>query len=266
MHIVSAEKGERKLKTIKRMVLMALLTCMLTLVFASGASGDGGYWIDSPSDFPPCPPIPPETYAIVYDTESETRIGWGFDSISLIPEPFFRVRFTPQKELQLVREVRIGWYGNDTNDNTFEIHIVDADSGYTMVTGVIYENNNLDFEWKVYDVSWLAFYTHGDFYIELWAPFNSEMFVAGDTDEPFNERSECWNGTGWEPLPTDFPAMPCDLRIRAIVEIEVTQLVGGIWIHVDKLALLAPYIFSTSLILVAAAATAIYVKRKKKRQ
>jgi hypothetical protein len=40
--------------------------------------------------------------------------------------------------------------------------------------------------------------------------------------------------------------------------------VGGIWVPVDKFVLLAPYIALTSTILVTTAATAIYVKRKKK--
>jgi pimeloyl-ACP methyl ester carboxylesterase len=42
--------------------------------------------------------------------------------------------------------------------------------------------------------------------------------------------------------------------------------VGGIWVPVDKLALLVPYVALVSTILVATAATAIYVKRRKKRQ
>jgi parallel beta-helix repeat protein len=42
--------------------------------------------------------------------------------------------------------------------------------------------------------------------------------------------------------------------------------VGGIWVPVDKLALLAPYIALASTILAATAATAIYVKHRKKKQ
>ena len=42
--------------------------------------------------------------------------------------------------------------------------------------------------------------------------------------------------------------------------------VGGFWVPVDKLTLLAPYIALTSTILVATAATAIYVKRVKRRK
>ena len=42
--------------------------------------------------------------------------------------------------------------------------------------------------------------------------------------------------------------------------------VGGIWVPVDKFALLAPYIGLASTILVATAATAIYVKRRKKKR
>lgn len=42
--------------------------------------------------------------------------------------------------------------------------------------------------------------------------------------------------------------------------------VGGIWLPVDKLGLLAPYIGTASMILVATVATAIYVKRVKRRK
>ncbi len=42
--------------------------------------------------------------------------------------------------------------------------------------------------------------------------------------------------------------------------------VGGVWVPVDKFALLAPYIGLASTILVATAATAIYVKRVKRRK
>lgn len=48
--------------------------------------------------------------------------------------------------------------------------------------------------------------------------------------------------------------------------LKVQASVGGVWVSVDKFALLSPYIALTSTILVATAATAIYVKRKKKRQ
>jgi len=44
------------------------------------------------------------------------------------------------------------------------------------------------------------------------------------------------------------------------------QPVGGIVLPVDKLALLAPYIGLASTILVTTAATAIYVKRVKRRK
>lgn len=41
---------------------------------------------------------------------------------------------------------------------------------------------------------------------------------------------------------------------------------GGVWVSVDKLGLLAPYIALTSTIIVATATTAIYVKRVKRRK
>ena len=49
-------------------------------------------------------------------------------------------------------------------------------------------------------------------------------------------------------------------------QVSVEQPVGGIWIPVDKFGLLAPYIGLASTIIVATAATAIYVKRRKKKQ
>ena len=45
-----------------------------------------------------------------------------------------------------------------------------------------------------------------------------------------------------------------------------TEAVGGVWVPVDKFGLLAPYIGLASTILVATAATAIYVKRVKRRK
>jgi len=48
--------------------------------------------------------------------------------------------------------------------------------------------------------------------------------------------------------------------------VNVSPAVGGISVPVDKLALLAPYIALASTILVATAATAIYVKRRKEKQ
>jgi penicillin amidase len=45
----------------------------------------------------------------------------------------------------------------------------------------------------------------------------------------------------------------------------VTTPVGGIWVPVDKFVLLAPYIALVSTILIAIAATAIYVKRRNKK-
>jgi parallel beta-helix repeat protein len=48
--------------------------------------------------------------------------------------------------------------------------------------------------------------------------------------------------------------------------VALTSPVGGVWIPTDKLSLLAPYVALVSTIAVAATATAIYIKRKKKRQ
>jgi hypothetical protein len=47
---------------------------------------------------------------------------------------------------------------------------------------------------------------------------------------------------------------------------QITPPVGGIWVPIDKLALLAPYIALASTILAATAATAILVKHVKSRK
>jgi hypothetical protein len=51
-----------------------------------------------------------------------------------------------------------------------------------------------------------------------------------------------------------------------IIPPDVRKAVGGIWVPVDKLALLSPYIALASTILVATVATAVYVKRVKRRK
>jgi len=49
-------------------------------------------------------------------------------------------------------------------------------------------------------------------------------------------------------------------------QVNVPPSVGGIWVPVDEFGLLAPYIGVASTIVATAAATAIYVKRRKKKQ
>jgi len=51
-----------------------------------------------------------------------------------------------------------------------------------------------------------------------------------------------------------------------LITIKKNPPVGGIYIPVNKLELLAPYIALASIILVATAATAIYIKHRKKKQ
>jgi hypothetical protein len=63
-----------------------------------------------------------------------------------------------------------------------------------------------------------------------------------------------------DPTPKQIPADISDGTVN------VSLPVGGIWIPVDKFGLLAPYIGLASTILVATAATAVYVKRVKRRK
>jgi hypothetical protein len=58
-----------------------------------------------------------------------------------------------------------------------------------------------------------------------------------------------------------------NVLVNSVVEITTTEEapVGGIWIPVNKLSLLAPYIGLASTIILAIAVTAVFVKYKKKR-
>jgi hypothetical protein len=52
--------------------------------------------------------------------------------------------------------------------------------------------------------------------------------------------------------------------VEAAVITSPVPVVGGIWVPVDKLALLAPYIALASIIILAIVATAVLFRRKKK--
>jgi len=203
-------------------ILMALLLASMSMtafnLIPSGFAGiseDGTFWT---SDDPPLsyPPLPSGTYDIIYDTELEAN--WG--PMLIVWDDFqqhLRVRFTSQAKGQLVREARIAWAGEWGGENTFEIRLVDADTGFTKTTPVITEPDPWD--WKVYDVSSLAFYTDGDFYIEFWA-IGAIIGVYTDDTPPIYGRSEVNRGTGWF-YPTDW--MPSDFKIRAVVDTAVTE-------------------------------------------
>ena len=56
------------------------------------------------------------------------------------------------------------------------------------------------------------------------------------------------------------------LCMEALAKYPETVPVGGVWVPIDKFALLAPYIGLVSTIVVATVATAIYAKRRKEKQ
>ena len=55
-------------------------------------------------------------------------------------------------------------------------------------------------------------------------------------------------------------------KLITLDEISLEEPVGGVWVPVDKLGLLAPYIGLASTIAVAAVATAIYVRRRNEKE
>jgi hypothetical protein len=203
-------------RTVSAIVLTMLLASTLITTLSSfavvfaGISEDGTFLAseDATDLRYTYPPLPSGTYDIVYDTETEAY--WGPMLVWSFPE-HLRVRFTPQANGQLVREARIEWAGDWGGDNTFEIHLVDADTGLTKTTPVI---TAYPWGWEVYDVSSLAFYTDGDFYIEFWA-IGAIIGVHTDDTPPIYGRSEVNTGTGWF-YPPDWA--PSDFKIRAVVE------------------------------------------------
>lgn len=79
-----------------------------------------------------------------------------------------------------------------------------------------------------------------------------------------------WGSTYTPPYPVLIPLKDMNGNIIGFIKhvshkIQVSG-VGGIWVPVDKLSLLAPYFGLTSTIIVATVATAIFAKRRKDKQ
>jgi hypothetical protein len=104
--------------------------------------------------------------------------------------------------------------------------------------------------------------TDGETYIHIYAdkpPSLADMLVV-----TFKTILD-WGAVG-EPTPftyVEYDAFGVPFKSGTIYNVEA---VGGIVIPVDKLSLLAPYIGLSSTILVATVATAVYVKRVKRRK
>jgi penicillin amidase len=86
-------------------------------------------------------------------------------------------------------------------------------------------------------------------------------FPTSPTFDPhYNDTFPLWLNTQYTPCLVNYTIIktyPWTIFMQ--------QPVGGIWIPVDKFVLLAPYIALASTILIAIAATAIYVKRRNKK-
>jgi len=95
------------------------------------------------------------------------------------------------------------------------------------------------------------------------SPGSTVGFYAENVDDKTNSSAEWPLGAGGNPLgwPPD-GTNPCPAP-SAWGDLKLVVPVGGIWIPVDKLALLAPYIGLTLTIIVAMAAIAFFKYRKK---
>jgi hypothetical protein len=101
--------------------------------------------------------------------------------------------------------------------------------------------------------------TDGESYLNLTAPKpinTTGDYYIGNFRSVYNGTSD-YNQFTWKGIGAD------GTTVGSGNVLFLTQ-VGGIWVPVDKLALLAPYIALASTILAATATTAIYVKRRKK--
>jgi immune inhibitor A len=92
-----------------------------------------------------------------------------------------------------------------------------------------------------------------------------------NTEYDFHDGSTPCNANWYVTVPSgmdvrEFPAPAATMTVFLSVKLVTPPPVGGVRIPVDKFGLLAPYIGLASTILVATAATAIYIKRVKRRK
>lgn len=208
-----------------KVIIASILVFIVTgIVLADSNDRFVTYWdvdnldFEAPLTTLDYPSIPLGTYEIAYDTEPNDA-SWGPILTSSYPQ-HLRVRFTPEANGQLVQEARIKWAGPWGGNNQFEIHIVDVSTGNTKKTSVLYEPDPWD--WKIYDVGNLCFYTSGDFYIEFWA-IDCEIGIYVDDTPPVYYRSEVNRGDDWF-YPDEWE--DSDFRIRAVVSTD--SVVGSI--------------------------------------
>jgi parallel beta-helix repeat protein len=141
-------------------------------------------------------------------------------------------------------------YANTISQNDIGIDM-SASSG-----NIIYHNNFIDNTQQVSisgssDNVWDNGYPSGGNYWSNYPGIDADGDGIGDTPYVIDTNNR-----------DRYPLMepwPCQIT-------PLSSSVGGIWIPVDKLALLAPYIGLASTIILAIAVTAVFVKYKKKRQ
>ena len=135
----------------------------------------------------------------------------------------------------------------------YNTSILAYEKAYEGITDALYR------WWTIIDLTSYNIITNSSFIIGVtWV--RAEGPTLG-----FDHDTSCHSGRFDTSETTTFYNHEADKNYMIRAEIEPTP-VGGIWIPVDKLALLAPYIALASTILVATAATAIYVKHAKRRK
>jgi len=165
----------------------------------------------------------------------------------------------------------VGWW--DLGFKTRQVVVfLSQDHGPFLAEGVecrVFGSNTL---WG--GVSGLAVLT--DVYLQGWRPHNPAEDangngwcsddVTGVYELPGEYRYVVIEGWDLWPPPSENEATYNDPEVDAVAASPPQAGVGGIYIPVNKLELLAPYIGSVSTAMIAAVAAAIYVKRVKRRK
>jgi len=115
-----------------------------------------------------------------------------------------------------------------------------------------------------------SYTTDGETYIHIYPSQPINLTYLATTDPGYKQIVTFKTILDWgelgEPTPFTFVEWDSDGTQFSGVIYNVALVGGGVLVPVDKLALLAPYIALASAIIVATAATAIYVKRVKHRK
>ena len=161
------------------------------------------------------------------------------------------------------------WLGTSETDPTEILHLFEMEFPMWVTTGFI--------EASIIEARAYAFpnKTQGEVYHpppdNYTASLSMDGYSLNATGVPFDAETGAvllaGAGAGLD-IQADVPLIGDAFTDYVFVDFEVAKQefppVGGVWIPVDKLALLAPYIGLASTIILAVAATAIFFKYRKK--